>query len=161
MGLKKEGFRDKLHFEIPVYPFLNDPFESFDLKSRDNWEYYRSMANLACSELIGYLQVVGEIRIWPHHFDTGIYVEPNGNTGLGFGLAMEDSMVGGPYFYFSGYRLNGEGFDYENAPHLVTGKWMISENWKGAVLPLSELKKDDSRKISTFLKEVSQWFLIN
>jgi hypothetical protein len=161
MGLKKEGFRDKLHFEIPVYPFLNDPFEPFELKSRENWEYYRGMANVACNDLLGYLQVEGEIRIWPHHFDTGIYVEPNSNTGLGFGLAMEDGLIGSPYIYFSGYRLNGDKFDYANAHDLPVGKWVLSDNWKGAVLPLSDLKRDNSGIIPDFLKEVAQWFLLN
>ncbi len=161
MGLKKEGFRDKLHYEIPVYSFLKEPFEHFATKSRENWEYYREIANRACSELLGYLQVDGEIRIWPHHFDTGIYAEPNINTGLGFGVAMEDEMVGFPYFYFSGYRLNGNGFDYKNVTDLAIGKWMISKNWNGAVLPLSDLKKEGFKTIPTFLKEVSDWFLIN
>lgn len=161
LGLKKGGFRDKLHFEIPAYPFLNEPFESIKLKSLENWEYYRNMANVACSALLGYLQVDGEIRIWPHHFDTGIYVEPNTKTGLGFGLAMDDGLVGSPYYYFSGHRLDGEKFDYVNVPHLVTGKWIINENWKGAVLPLSDFKKDNSRIIPTFLREVAQWFLVN
>ena len=161
MGLKKEGFRDKMHYEIPVYPFLKEPFESFAIRSRENWEYYRNMANSASRELLGYLQVDGEIRIWSHHFDTGIYVEPNINTGLGFGLAMEDSMVGSPYFYFSGYPLSGEGFNYENVPDLVTGKWIVSKNWNGAVLSLSDLKKEDLSAIPIFLKKVSNWFLIN
>ena len=161
MGLKKEGFRDKLHYDIPVYPLLKEPFESFALKSRENWEYHRKIANRACSDLLGYLQVEGEIRIWPHHFDTGIYVEPGTSTGLGFGLAMEDSMVGGPYFYFSGYQLGEGSFDYGNVVDLVRGKWKIGKNWNGAVLPLSELNKNNSGIISTFLKEVSDWFLIN
>ena len=161
IGLKKEGFRNKLHFEIPVYPFLNEPFESFDLKSIENWEYYRNMANVACSELLGFLQAEGEIRIWPHHFDTGIYIEPNSNTGLGFGLAMEDGLLGNPYYYFSGYRLNGDNFDYANAHDLPVGKWVITDSWKGAVLPLSDLKRDNSGIIPTFLKEVAQWFLLN
>jgi hypothetical protein len=159
IGLKKEGFRDKLHFVIPVYSFLNEPFESFDLKSRENWEYYRGMANVACSDLLGNLQVDGEIRIWPHHFDTGIYVEPNNNTGLGFGLAMKDGLVGSPYYYFSGYRLNGGKFDYTKIADLRYGKWIISNNWNGAVLPLSELKKDNPGIIPAYLKEASQWFL--
>ena len=160
-GLKKDGFSNKLHYEIPVYPFRSEPFQSFDIKSIQNWEYYRRIANVACSELLGYLQIDGQIRIWPHHFDTGIYIEPNSNLGLGFGFAMEDGLVDGPYFYFSGYRLNGAGFDYTKVPELSFGKWKITDNWKGAVLSLSDLKKDPSEIVNTFLKEVSRWFLIN
>ena len=160
VGLKNDGFRDKLHYEMPVYPFRSEPFETFDISSRENWEYYRSVANVACNELLGHLQIDGEIRIWPHHFDTGIYIEPNSSLGLGFGLAMEDGLMDSPYFYFSGYRLNGGEFDYTKVPELHFGKWKISDNWNGAILALSDLKKD-KQIVYTFLKEVSWWFLTN
>lgn len=161
IGLRAKDFRNDLHFKISEYPFLNEPFSNFEAKDLTQWEHYRSLGNKACFALLGLLQATSEIRIWPHHFDTGIYVEPNKNVGFGFGLAMEDSMVGIPYFYFSGNELNGHAIDYNIVPELTFGHWIINHHWKGAVLPLPDLEKDNSKTIHVFLKEVALWFLKN
>lgn len=159
IGLEEKDFRSKLHFEIARYSFLNESFSKFKAEELTQWKHYRDMANQACCALLGLLQSACEIRIWPHHFDTGIYVESNKKISIGFGLAMEDSMVENPYFYFSGNGLNGHVIDYNSVSDLSFGQWIINEHWKGAVLPLPELKNDDSKEIPVFLKEISQWFL--
>jgi len=159
LGLKSKGLTDDLHFEIPVYDFAKKPFVKWDDKSIQNWEFVRDLANTASFELLGLLQTPSEIRIWPHHFDTGIYVQQNKNLGLGFGLAMEDTMLNEPYFYFSGYGLNDSEIDYSSVNRLTNGKWITGENWNGAVLPLSELGNEPSQVINTFLKEAVAWFL--
>ena len=161
LGLEETDFRNELHFEITKYSFLNEPFSKFEAKDLTQWEHYRSVANQACFELLGLLQATSEIRIWPHHFDTGIYVEPNKKVGLGFGLAMEDSMVGNPYLYCSGNGLNGHVIDYNSVPELTIGQWIINDHWKGAVLPLPDLKQDNFKTIHVFLKETVPWFLKN
>ena len=160
-GLDKNGFRNEMHYKIPVYSFLNKSFEKFDKNSREVWELYRGLANGSCNVMSGFLQAVGEIRIWSHHFDTGIYVTPNKSIGLGFGLAMKDDMVGNPYFYFSGYGLNGKEIDYTNVPDLDSGKWIINDQWKGAVLSLEEIKNTDITIVNSFILDVCQWFLKN
>ncbi len=159
LGMDQTGFRDHLHFEITSYTFINDGFDDLDAAALGDWEKFRALANDACNTLLGHFQVEGEIRIWPHHFDTGIYVDLNDKRSLGFGLAMEDSMVGEPYFYFSGYGLNNHKMDYSTIPDLTFGRWEIEENWKGAVLPLSVLKSDATGKIKEFLKQTSTWLL--
>ncbi len=161
IGLQEKDFRNELHFEISVYPFLNNPFTNFDVKHLTQWKHYRALANYASLDLLGMLQATSEIRIWPHHFDTGIYAELNNNLAVGFGLAMEDSMVGNPYFYFSGYGLNGQVINYRDVSKLSTGQWFVDGDWKGAVLPLPDIHKDGFDIISVYLKEVTQWFLKN
>ena len=94
-----------------------------------------------------------------HHFDTDIYIEPSAKIGIGFGLAMEDSLVGAPYFYFSGYGLNGYTIDYTNFQVLEIGKWIVKENWKGAVLPLQELQGTKPDKVALFQEQASSCFL--
>lgn len=158
-GLKKEGFRDKLHFEIPEYSFADSALKKPSETERENWENVRSMANEACTLLLGYLQEEGEIRIWPHHFDTGVYAEPNRKTGLGFGLAMKDSMVGDAYFYYSMYRPDGADSEYSNVPALEAGRWIITEKWKGAVLPMSDFEKDGLLTVKGFIRQVSDGYL--
>jgi len=161
LGFTKKSLDRKLNYEIPVYPFTHDPFNYLAAQDLLEWEQYRTMANRACFDLLGMLQIAGEIRIWPHHFDTGIYVEPKKHLGLGFGLAMTDNLVGNPYFYFSAHGLNDYNLDYNNMPELSFGQWIINESWKGAVLPLPLLKQDSTTRIFSFLQEVSKWYLKN
>ncbi len=154
VGFSREGFTDKLHYEIPVYDFAEDKFEKWDSVFIKEWQENRAMANEACCLLLTHLQIEGETRIWPHHFDTGIYIEAHDNLGLGFGWAIEDGMVGDSYFYFTAYGLNGIEIDYSNVPKLNFGQWIINENWKGAVLSLNTIK-DHPTSVNLFLKEVT------
>jgi len=161
LGLDNEGFRQPLHFQITTYGFLEKPMEAFHPDHLKEWEFYRGYANDVSYSLLGYLQEDSEVRIWPHHFDTGIYVEIAHQIGLGFGLAMEDNMVGKPYFYFSGSELEGHSVDFQNVPKLSFGNWILHDYWKGAVLPLPLLKQNNPKIAYVFIKEVAQWFLKN
>ena len=110
------------------------------------------------------LQLENEICIWPHHFDTGIYVQVTDDLGLGFGLAMEDTMLDQAYFYMFGYH--GESpISYLNLTPLSAGKWETGEHWKGAVLPLNVIsgsfREEALRMIQLFIKETSGWFINN
>jgi hypothetical protein len=162
LGLARGGFSDKLHFEIPDYPFKTDPIQSVPDQYMKEWKDIRNLANKACSLLLGYLQIEGEIRIWPHHFDTGIYVVTNKNMGIGFGLAMSDVMVDGPYFYMTGNHPS-EDLKYKNLPEFSSGSWLRGENWNGAVLPLSELNdlqgEEYKALIFDYLMKAVNWFL--
>ena len=46
-------------------------------------------ANRSSNQLLGYAQADSEVRIWPEHFDTGVYFEYNGTIGIGFGLVLQ------------------------------------------------------------------------
>ena len=163
INVNASGFRNELQYEITKYIFSNDPVNPINSTNVNEWKYFRHIANDACSWMLGFLHQEGEVRIWPHHFDTGIYVIPNERIGIGFGLAMEDEMVGSPYLYLSGYPQN-ENIDYSNVPVLKHGKWEIGEHWKGAVLPLPEIAQLSERQtreiIFNFIITVSSWFLL-
>lgn len=156
LGLDPTGYLDKLHFEIPDYSFRKEPVPDLGEKERNEWQALRKLANEACSWLLGHMQLDGEIRIWPHHFDTGIYFTPNKKLGIGFGLAMEDEIAGEPYFYLSGYALEGS-LDYEQLVSLEKGRWEIGEHFKGAIMPVSQLNIDSSHQstmpLITFIKQ--------
>lgn len=162
LGLNQDDFVNKLHFKIPEYPFANETIQTIDGDAMAEWRHYRKLANEASCCLLGYLKIEGEIRIWPHHFDTGIYVVLNSGMGIGFGLAMSDPMVGSPYFYMSGYPENGN-LEYNDIPLLSNGNWITNENWKGAVLPLTNLNKlpqeDHQQAVSNYLLEAINWFI--
>lgn len=160
VGLNPKGFRSPLHFEIPEYSFAQDPIKKLDHSGLEQWKYYRQMANQSCALLMDYLQVQGEIRIWPHHFDTGIFVTAHDKIGIGYGLAMEDSKAGAPYFYMAGY-LNEGSLDFASVPQLSAGRWETAEGFKGALLPLTELEgqKGAEEKLAGFVKAAVDWFV--
>jgi hypothetical protein len=155
LGVSEEDFRADMHYEIPEFEFADQPLEKWSREKREIWTGIRELANRSCFLVNGYLVANGEIRIWPHHFDTGVYNQPNAKRGLGFGLATKDSMAGEAYFYFSGYSLNDETIDYSQKANLSNGYWELSENWKGAILPISELEQNAEEKVETFIKEVT------
>lgn len=79
------------------------------------------MANTVSQHMLDNLQLESGICIWPHHFDSGIYIQETADLELGFGLAMKDTMVGEAYFYMSGYH--GESpISYQNLKQLSAGR---------------------------------------
>ncbi len=136
LGLNPKGFIHPLHYEIPVYHFSDQAFTPLDEAAARQWATYRSLAQDASFHLLNHLQMEAEIRIWPHHFDTGIYLEPNPKVGIGFGLAMEDELVHSPYFYCRAYPLDGSHLDYSGFGQLPIGEWLVQDQWQGAVLRL-------------------------
>lgn len=162
LGLKPDGFTDDLHFEIPQYSFSSDVVKIINEPELREWKQYRQMANEACAIVLDYLQVIGEIRIWPHHFDTGIYVMATDKMGIGFGLAMKDNMAGSPYLYMSGYPTEGT-IDYSELPQIGKGRWEVNEYWSGALLTIDQLssKKTTNRQTALydFLKNAIDWFI--
>lgn len=159
IGLDSSGFMDDLHYEIPDYGFENSSLKKWAEKDIKQWERIRDLANTSSYQLLGTLQSGSEVRIWPHHFDTGIYTEPNTKIGLGFGLAMKDEMAGGAYFYFAGYSLESSPIQYKKAEPLRFGRWETGENWKGAILPVSELADSPVNTVQSFIIEVSEFYL--
>ncbi len=159
-GLDTELFLAPLHYDIPGYPSAQQAFTRFDPSALATWRAFRSLANATSYRLMSYLQTFGECRIWPHHFDTGIYLEPSSQVGLGFGLAMSDEMVGAPYFYLSGYGLAGKPVGYHQLMALATGSWKITERWQGAVLPLPALASlspaEQQALLDQFIAQASQ-----
>lgn len=156
-----QKFETSLKYEMPDYSFAKVPFETITEHQLSSWLIIRSLANYSCEKFLKYLNAFHEVRIWPHHFDTGVYSEVNEDLGLGFGLAMKDELVGDSYFYISGYGLTKE-LQLKNLPILTDGEWK-NNDWKGAVLPLSPLKQlsiqNQIEKINKFVLETSRWYI--
>jgi hypothetical protein len=164
LGLDTDGFHAPMHFEIPDYGFSGQEIKMPDTKGLEQWIKYRSMANEAGFKFCGFIQNEAEVRIWPHHFDTGLYTEVNEKLGLGFGLAMEDSMAKAPYFYLSGYSLK-ESFTYKDLPQIGMGEWIVTGNWKGAILRLTDISAYSNARsfeiVGEYMVEVARWYLKN
>ncbi len=159
VGVNKVGFRDALHFEIPKYSFTERPYSEFPPTSVKLWSDYRKYANEVCFSVLGYLQAKSEVRIWPHHFDTGIYADYNEDMNLGFGWAMADTIVDQPYFYFAAYEKGNHSIYSETLPRLTYGEWKVSTSWKGGVLPMDFIELLSKNKVITFVREVANVYL--
>lgn len=160
-ALMPQDFSEALHFQIPAYPFAEEMVAPFGLEGLDNWRFFRHWANEACTRVLNYLQVEGEIRIWPHHFDTGIYVQAKPGLSLGFGFAMQDSLCDTPYYYLSGYADQGV-LAYESAGPLEQGRWESGAGWKGAMLPVNKQFSSEwegRARIDRFIVQALTWLL--
>ena len=161
-GFETAGYENPMHYAIPDYDLPKFMPSPFDPKPFEGWAAMRSLANAACIRLAGYFQLFEEPRIWPHHFDTGIYLQVLEQLGIGFGLAMKDKMVDDAYFYLAAYASNIQ-FDYKAADSLDAGFWIAAGGWKGAVLPVNLLQEDaggnEMHVIDRFLQQSLQWFL--
>ncbi len=159
-GLDLANFQEPMHYKIPDYPIMGQPVALLSRLALNEWVHWRSFANEACEYLLKSFNQKEEIRIWPHHFDTGIYMDLNEKLGIGFGLAVKDDHVGAPYFYATCYPKVGEA-DYSGINDLTYGRWVVKD-WHGAVLSLNDLqfesKKVTESIIHKFIDETMNWY---
>ena len=123
------------------------------------WNYWRTIANEALQTLTDWSGRESEVRIWPHHFDTGVYYAQTDDNGqekaaIWAGYAIADSICDEPYFYLSGYSSNLP-IDFAIAPALSVGEWRNTTDWKGAMLPVSASNEPET--IDTFFQESYVW----
>ena len=156
---EKAPLVSKLHFEIPEYGYGKSVLKAVSFETIMLWADCRRLANDACLSVLHALHRSDEIRIWPHHFDTGVYVDVNDRIGIGFGLAMADSMSESPYFYLSGYP-KGDSLNFDDVPDLLQGEWIVNDSWKGAILSIMDIDAEySSSQLNVFLHTALQWYL--
>jgi len=152
IGLDKKGYADPMHFQIPDYHLDDDVLKKNNPFQTQEWMALRSLANTACYQILGSMQSKGEVRIWPHHFDTGIYLKLSDHVNLGFGLAMLDDNWKNPYLYASAYDSQGESLSINPEENvLAAGKWITTENLKGAILDMREVKYSQEDRLQDYL----------
>ncbi|AWV98371.1 hypothetical protein DJ013_09380 [Arcticibacterium luteifluviistationis] len=99
--------------------------------------------------------LTSEIRVWPHHFDIGIYTNLSDKLFLGAGLAIPDSLESDLYFYASGYN-DGSVIVTKNLPKLSVGSW--HPDWNGGTLKSKGVSEDD---VKSFLNQAKNAFKEN
>ncbi|MDO6518224.1 hypothetical protein [Zobellia uliginosa] len=127
------------HYDLPYS--IDDSF-TFKLHASKLKELagLRTLAQSGLEKTLAENGLVSDIRIWPHHFDSGAYVSMTDDLALGFGLAVPDTMVTEHYFYISGYKGH-DGIETSNFDSLSMGEWK-NEGFKGAVLPATKINKE-------------------
>ena len=126
---------------------------------------YRHNASLVLNELRAGYAGACPVYTWPNHFDTGFSFPVEHNREgretktIGMGWAIPDHIVDEPYFYLS--YMSDEPVDQDSKPgEPATGKWMMPK-WHGAVLPLSQIVKEQSAEnqyalVKLFFESASQ-----
>lgn len=143
LGMEKPYSFD-LHYNLPFEWNDDFTFQVDDLNEMNRLIALRILANNALSTFLITEKLQSDIRIWPHHFDTGAFVvlEDGSGKSVGMGMAIPDSLVNDHYFYISGYRGH-DSMDTSNLGELSKGEW-INEGFKGAALPASSVNIDEA-----------------
>ncbi|MEM8509482.1 MAG: hypothetical protein AAF717_16745 [Bacteroidota bacterium] len=125
-----------LHYELP-YPVEDHfKFQVSDPKGLDQLAGLRTLAHEVLASFLKKSYPNANIRIWPHHLDTGAFLAlKNSDNAIGLGMAIPDNLVNEHYFYISGYSGNDSVAPTGFSP-LTQGEWR-NEGFKGAILPAS------------------------
>jgi len=151
--LNKE-YTYNLHYDLPYS--INNSYV-FQLKSTEELlelVQLRTMVQLSLERINKDFNKNADIRIWPHHFDTGIYSQLlNNDIYLGLGLAIPDSLSDYHYLYISGYKENNPITPSHFKP-LKKGEWK-SESFKGAIL--SALNITETGAVDFFKEAINHY----
>lgn len=152
--LNKE-YHYQFHYELPYSINEDDVFQLLNISDVRDLLQLRTLTQLSLEKIINTYDFDTEIRIWPHHFDSGIYAKvPNTEISVGLGLAIPDSVCDSYYFYTSGYNNVGQ-ITPTNFKELTKGYWS-STGFKGGVLPAPNVSKQEATQ---FFKETIKLFL--
>ncbi|MEO0900504.1 MAG: hypothetical protein AAFY00_00290 [Bacteroidota bacterium] len=148
-----KAYEYKLHYELPYSLSNNETFKLNNFQKIEELIQLRTLSNTVLSKVLTKNNLTSDIRIWPHHFDTGAFssLGEDSETAVGMGLTVPDTLVDDYYFYISGY-LGHTGLDTSTFAALTKGQW-LNDGFKGAVLPISGSTEED---VLAFFNEAIQ-----
>ncbi|MBX2828671.1 MAG: hypothetical protein KTR22_10935 [Flavobacteriaceae bacterium] len=156
---KNEGitqpYQYSLHYELP-YAEITDDF-TFSIEGANRLEELTQIRTKVNRVLLGILELKclsADVRVWPHHFDSGTFAMVNDTLGIGLGMAMPDTMIDDFYLYVSGYHGH-EFVDTISFEAMTNGK-VYTQGWKGIALPINGLCEGD---MNAFYKEALSRYL--
>lgn len=157
-GIDKDLLKMEMHYRIPYHEIQQDGVYSlYPRVAFQETADYRTNADIMLKYLACNSNISTSPRIWPHHFDTGsIYPLKYDDDGkivqsIGLGFAIRDELCEEPYFYVNFWSNDNQNLP-NKLPELSAGRWLSNE-WKGAILPVSEIfiLKDRKFQASTAL----------
>ena len=147
--LNKE-YNYNLHYDLPYTLKEDSKFSLSDASTLKELMHLRILSQFIIEEIDQYYNLNTSIRIWPHHFDTGLYdAVPGTDISVGLGLAIPDSVCNEHYLYITGYK-DGKAMDTSGFDKLSKGEWK-SSGFTGAILNTKGLVESDG---IDFFKEV-------
>ncbi|TRZ44411.1 hypothetical protein [Robertkochia solimangrovi] len=151
-GLHASDFNYKLGFDLPT------GFDTFlSVNAEDEKIIYqlieeRNIAQKALESIKENYSDTSEIRIWPHHFDTGMLLFEE-SYGMGLGYAIADKHCDVPYYYVSIWGKKG--INIQNSKTMEHVEW-IQGDWNGLIYPIS--KNFDLQRIIMFYDDAIKIF---
>ncbi|WP_298892350.1 hypothetical protein [uncultured Psychroserpens sp.] len=131
-------YQYELHYELP-YNQVSDG-TSFEITNSENLHVLiqqRDLAQKVISTILKSNDFESPIRIWPHHFDTGAFVNISDQLSIGLGMAMPDTLIDSFYFYVSGYNGH-QPIDIALTNSTNKGSY-YSNGWQGFAMSINEL----------------------
>lgn len=151
-GFNLNHFKLDLHYEIPNGPInTSEAFKIDKIESFSHFSDVRTIGMEALEAFASKYEHASSIRTWPHHFDIGSYIplqfDENRKVikSISIGLAIADEYVDEYYFYVTHWSEQG-GIDYSDLSQLPSDGYWNKKDWTGAVLPLSNLLRENSRE---------------
>lgn len=152
--LEEHSFNYNLGFSLDTD---SDTFTDLDKASEESILQlirHRNLCQQTLELISNNFENTTEIRIWPHHFDTGMLIDlshqKDMSKGLGLGYAIADTVSDVPYFYTYGWGDNT--INYNELSSLKYGSW-LSKEWKGGLLPANH--SVDLKTLEKFYQEAS------
>ena len=138
----KEEYDFYLHYALDSGKLEQDYiFDDYDSSRSEQLISLRNDAHETCKAIQNHFELDTEIRIWPHHFDTGGYAPlPGSDVSIGFGMATPDAVMPDHYLYASAYRT-GESVKTDGFPEMEQGLWRQGD-FEGAVLSMKGISPD-------------------
>lgn len=133
----------KVTYEMPFNIGEDHVHQLRDIDSLKKRAMLRTGAQKIISTFLKKNKLKSEVRVWPHHFDTGAFAVLETDTGLsiGLGLAVPDTLSEDFYYYASAYL--GEGaIDLSQFGNLSKGQW-VNDGFIGAILSASNVSVND------------------
>ena len=131
-----------LHYKLPYESISDTTCFRMDKKELENLIKIRDLAQGVISYVLQSNNYKSAVRIWPHHFDTGAFINVNENLSIGLGMAIPDSMINDYYFYISGYSYN-QPIDIKLTKD-VNKKDYYNDGWQGFAMSIKELDQSSA-----------------
>ena len=126
-------YQYKFHYDLPYKISDTFTYKLLNIGELIELMHLRILAQFILEKIVSSYKLQSDIRIWPHHFDTGIYSAlPDSDISIGLGLAIPDTICNKHYLYLSGYK-NGRAIATTSLPQLTLGEWK-SDGFIGAIL---------------------------
>jgi len=153
-GIEQE-YRYAFHYDLPYESFADNTAFYYDTIKAEQITQLWTLAFDVFKRFLGNYQLESEIRIWPHHFDMGVYtaIRKADNLYMGAGLALPDMLVDAMYYYATSW-YNNKAVVTAKFKKKDIGHWR--KDWNGAVLDATNVKE---KELEAFLAESMMAFL--
>ncbi len=136
-------FKYEFHYELPYDPINENHVFKFNSDATKDIIERLNTAQDVFENLLKKNGFRSAVRIWPHHFDLGLYTQMDAFKGLflGAGLAIPDTLESDMYFYASGWR-GGKSIPTGDLGMLTYGQWR--KDWDGATLNSTDISTQEA-----------------